>query len=58
MLVLSFGFSKTSDAVQQICYNCLTTCGNGCSYSYTICGDSVADCLDKIIRAENALCGN
>lgn len=57
MLVLSFGFSKKSDAVQQVCYDWVGTCGYGTSYSFTVCGDSVDECVNKAIRAMTAICG-
>jgi len=57
MLTLSFGLSKTSDAVQQQCQTVITFCGSNTYFTYTICGDSPEDILAKIQRAEAALCG-
>lgn len=58
MLVLSLGFSKKSEAVEQICGSVVTVCSNGCTYYYTICGDNPQDYIDKVNRAVESLCGN
>jgi hypothetical protein len=57
-LVLSLGLSKKSEAVQQVCGSVVTVCSNGCTYNYTICGDSYEDYIAKVERAAEALCGN